>query len=177
MHRRGFRGQGTFETLLLSPLVFPHAAIGVIMIAILNDFGALGTFSGLVLAHAIITIPYAYRPIAANLRSVDLNTEEAAMSLGARPRTVFWRVTLPALRPGLVTAMLFTSIISFDEVTVTMFLVGPDVMTAPVKVFTEVLESASPVVTAVSASLVLFTVALVWMLERFVGLRFFVERE
>lgn len=177
VHRRGFRGQHLFESAMLAPLVFPHAAIGVIMIAMLNDFGWLGTFAGLLLSHLILTIPYAYRPIVNGLRAIDADTEEAAMSLGARPLAVFLRVTLPALRPGLVTALLFSGILSFDEVTVTLFLIGPDVMTAPIKVFTELLESASPVVTAVSAGLVLFTVLMVLAVERLVGLRVFVQRD
>ncbi len=86
-------------------------------------------------------------------------------------------VTLPAVRPGLVTSLLFTFIISFDEVTVTLFLVGPFVMTLPVQVFSEVLESASPIIAAVSAALVLFTSAMVFILDRVIGIQFFVERD
>ncbi len=175
--RRGFRGQSFYETLLMTPLIFPHAAIGVIMIVVLAQFGWIGTGIGLALAHCIVTIPYAYRPIVSSLRKMDGSFEEAAMSLGARPGRVFWKVTLPTLQPGLVTALLFSLIVSFDEVTVTMFLVGPHVMTLPVQVFSEVLESASPVIAAVSATLVFFTTGLIFVLDRVVGLEFFVERD
>ncbi len=77
------------------------------------------------LVHCILTIPYAYRPVAAALRKSDAALEEAAASLGARPWRTFWMVTLPAVRPGLVTSLLFTFIISFDEVTVTLFWSAP----------------------------------------------------
>ncbi|WP_346892823.1 ABC transporter permease [uncultured Roseibium sp.] len=175
--RGGMRGGAAYETALLTPLIFPHAAIGVIMIVILSTIGWLGSFIGLVLVHCVLTIPYAYRPIAASLRKSDPSLEEAAMSLGARPLRTFFLVTLPAARSGLITSLLFSFIISFDEVTVSMFLVGPFVMTLPVQVFSEVLESASPVVAAVSATLVLFTMLLVFVLDRFVGIEFFVERD
>ncbi|WP_028957620.1 ABC transporter permease [Sulfitobacter sp. 20_GPM-1509m] len=175
--RHKIRFGATYETILLAPLIFPHAAIGVIMIVTLSSLGWLGTFSGLVLVHCILTIPYAYRPVAAALRKSDAALEEAAASLGARPWRTFWMVTLPAVRPGLVTSLLFTFIISFDEVTVTLFLVGPFVMTLPVQVFSEVLESASPIIAAVSAALVLFTSAMVFILDRVIGIQFFVERD
>lgn len=64
-----------------------------------------------------------------------------------------------------------------DRIAVTMFLVGPFVMTLPVQVFSEVLESASPVIAAVSASLVLFTSLIVFVLDRVIGIEFFVERD
>ncbi|MCX7561245.1 ABC transporter permease [Sulfitobacter sp. F26204] len=175
--RHRIRFGATYETILLTPLIFPHAAIGVIMIVTLSSVGWLGTFTGLVLVHCILTIPYAYRPVAAALRKADPALEEAAASLGARPWRTFWQVSLPAVRPGLVTSLLFSFIISFDEVTVTMFLVGPFVMTLPVQVFSEVLESASPVIAAVSATLVLFTTVMVFLLDRVIGIQFFVERD
>ena len=175
--RHNMRFGTTYETLLLTPLIFPHAAIGVIMIMTLSGLGWLGTFSGLVLVHCILTIPYAYRPIVAALRKADPALEEAAQSLGARPWRTFWLVSLPAVRPGLVTSLLFSFIISFDEVTVTLFLVGPFVMTLPVQVFSEVLESASPIIAAVSAALVLFTSLMVFILDRVIGIQFFVERD
>lgn len=175
--RMGMRHGAVYETALLTPLIFPHAAVGVIMIVILAGVGGLGTFAGLALVHCILTVPYAYRPIASALKKSDPALEEAAMSLGARPWRTFWQVTLPAVRPGLVTSLLFSFIISFDEVTVTMFLVGPFVMTLPVQVFSEVLESASPIIAAVSAFLVLFTTLMVFVLDKFVGLEFFVERD
>ena len=142
-----------------------------------HSLGWLGTFTGLVLVHCILTVPYAYRPVAAALRKADPALEEAAASLGSRPWRTFWLVSLPAVRPGLVTSLLFSFIISFDEVTVTLFLVGPFVMTLPVQVFSEVLESASPIIAAVSATLVLFTSAMVFILDRVIGIQFFVERD
>jgi putative spermidine/putrescine transport system permease protein len=165
------------ETLVLLPLIFPHAALGVIMLGLVAMFGWTGQFVGLLLAHFILTIPYAWRPIVAAMRKHDLAIEEAAMSLGAPPFYTFRKVTLPLLRPGLVTALLFTFIISFDEVTVSLFLVGPDLSTLPVKIFSTIQDSGSPVIAAVSAMLVGLTILAVFVLDRVVGLELFVAAE
>ncbi|TCT02240.1 ABC transporter permease [Aquabacter spiritensis] len=175
--RLRFPGKGSLELLLLSPLLFPHAAIGVALLGVVAALGWIGTFQAVALAHVILCIPFAYRPILNSMRKMDLALEEAAMSLGAEPAYVFRHVTLPLLRPGLVTALLFSFIISFDEVTVTLFLIGPSVSTLPTQVFAHILESADPVIAAISSFLVLVTVVLVALLDRFVGLELFVEAE
>ena len=175
--RRRFPGRDGFELLLLSPLLFPHAAIGVALLSLLSALGWIGRYPGILLAHIILCVPFAYRPIVNSLQKLDLALEEAAMTLGARPAYVFRTITLPLLRPGLVTALLFSFIISFDEVTVTIFLIGPEVITLPTRIFAHIQESASPVVAAISSFLVLVTIVLVMLLQRFVGLELFVEAE
>ena len=99
------------------------------------------------------------------------------MSLGAQPGYVFRTVTLPLLRSGLVTALLFSFIISFDEVTVSIFLVGPDATTLPARIFAHIQESASPVVAAISTFLVAITIGLIVLLQRLIGLDLFIEVE
>lgn len=175
--RENSRFAAAFETAVLAPLIFPHAALGMAMVALAATFHVYGTFAGLVLTHCIITLPFAYRPISASLKKLDPSLEEAAMSLGSRPWNTFVRVVLPLMRPGLVTALLFSFIISFDEVTITMFLVGPEVTTLPVSIYAYIQESGKPVVAAISTALVALTLLLVLTLERFVGLELFVEAE
>ena len=97
------------------------------------------------------------------------------MSMGARNWYTFRHVTLPLVRPGIITALLFSFILSFDEVTVTMFLVGPFITTLPVETYSFIQESGTPVVAAISTVLVVMTLLLVILLERLVGLEFFVE--
>lgn len=164
-----------FETAVLMPILFPHAALGIAMLALLSMFKIYGSFVGLVLVHCIITLPYAYRPISVSLRKLDPSMEEASLSLGARNWQTFWRITVPLVRPGIVTALLFSFILSFDEVTVTMFLVGPHVTTLPVQIYSFIQESGTPVVAAISTMLVLFTMLMILLLERIIGLQFFVE--
>ncbi|HEY0296681.1 MAG TPA: ABC transporter permease [Bordetella sp.] len=172
-----FPGRGAFGLLMLSPLLFPHAAIAVALLGILSWRNAVGTYQGIFLAHAILCMPFAYRPLLNSMRKLDLAMEEAAMMLGATPSQIFRLVTLPLLKPGLVTALLFSFIISFDEVTVTAFLLGPHVTTLPTRIFSFVQESASPVIAAISTFLVIFTLLIVVLLDRLVGIELFVETE
>jgi len=172
-----FPGRGGFGLLMISPLLFPHAAIAVALLGILSWQNGVGTYPGIFLAHAILCMPFAYRPLLNSMRKLDIAMEEAAMMLGATPQQVFRLVTLPLLKPGLVTALLFSFIISFDEVTVTAFLLGPDVTTLPTRIFSHIQESASPVIAAISSFLVLLTLLIVVLLDRLVGLELFVEVE
>jgi putative spermidine/putrescine transport system permease protein len=175
--RHSFTGSSTYETLIMLPLVFPNAALGVAFLGLLALLGVGGTYIGIVLAHCIITLPFAYRPILNALRKLDPALQEASMILGATPAKTLWSVTLPLLRPGLITAFLFCFIVSFDEATITVFLIAPDVTTLPVRILTEIQESASPVIAAIATFLIVFTLILVFVLERTIGLELFAAPE
>ena len=175
MVRRPMRGRPVLELLILLPLVFPHAALAIAILTVISAFGLVGTFAGVLLAHVIVTLPFAYRPIAGSLGKLDLACEEAALSLGAGPWTTFRRVTLPLVRPGLVTALLFCFIISFDEATITLFLVGPGFTTLPIKIFSQLQDNASPLVAAVSTLLIALTATIVVVVHTVFGLQLFVE--
>lgn len=171
------RVSGILETAIFSPLFFPHAALGVSMVAILASFGLLGTGTGLVLAHLILTLPFAYRPILISLKKVDRELIEAAQVLGASEWRATRDVLLPLSKSGIVTALLFSFIVSFDEVTVSMFLIGPSVTTLPVQIYSFIQDTASPVLAAISTATVVVTFVAVMVLERTVGLEFFVDRD
>ena len=178
LERAGPRLRGAMEMLILAPLIFPHAAIGVAIFGFLTTTVVLrGNYWGVALAHMILCVPFAYRPIAASFQKLDRSLAEAAMNLGAPPGLVLRRITLPLLAPGIISAMLFTFIISFDEITVTLFLTAPGITTLPLTIYAKLEESADPVVAAVSTLLVLLTLALVVLLQRTVGLELFVDLE
>ena len=178
LERSGGRVRGTADLLILLPLIFPHAAIGVAIFGFISSTALLrGTYLGIAVAHVILCVPFAYRPIAAAFSKLDRSLAEAAMNLGAREGEILRRITLPMLRPGIVSALLFTFIISFDEITVTMFLVGPNITTLPFQIYARLEQNADPVVAAVSTLLVLLTLGLVLLLQSTVGLDLFVSME
>lgn len=171
------RFRSATETAIIMPLIFPHAAIGVAMLGFMTTLGINGTAKGILLAHVILCGPFAYRPIAVALQKIDPGMIEAAMSLGATHSQCFFRVTLPLLMPGIITALIFSFIISFDETTVTMFLISPDISTLPVQIYGHIKDSADPIVPAISTVLVLFTLATVLIVQRTVGLRLFIRSD
>lgn len=171
------RWRSIAETAILAPLLFPHAAMGIGFLGWLILAGLNGTAFGILIAHLILCVPFAYRPIAVSLAQIDRSLPEAATILGADPRQAFRRVVLPLLRPGIAASLLFSFIISFDEVTVTMFLVGPEITTLPVSIYARLNDSADPVVAAISSILILLTACLVLIMDRVVGLRIFIDVE
>jgi len=178
LERSGARTRGTVETLILAPLLFPHAAIGVAIFGFLaSTYYLRGTYWGIGLAHTILCVPFAFRPVAASFNKLDRSLAEAAMNLGARPGEILRRVTLPLLGPGIVSALLFSFIVSFDEITVTLFLAAPGITTLPLTIYSRLEQSADPVVAAVSTLLVLLTLGSVLLLQRTVGLELFVSME
>lgn len=177
LDRAPARLRGLVETAILAPLLFPHAAIGIAFLGWLSVLRLNGGFIGILLAHLILCAPFAYRPIAVSLRQIDRSLTEAATILGAEPGQALRRVVLPLLRPGMAASLLFSFIISFDEVTVTMFLVGPEFSTLPVSIYTHIHDSADPVVAAISSVLIMLTAMLVLLIDRLVGLRIFIDIE
>ena len=174
--RHRFRGRGVISTLLLAPLTVPGIALGlaiyVALVAIDEQFGSAltGSMVGLVLAHIMITTPWVVRLCLASLTNHDRAAEEAAASLGAGPLMVIWRVTLPAMRSGIIAAALFAFVISFENLELALFLTGPGVTTLPVAVLQYLEYHIDPLVSAVAVAQIVVVAALLLLLDRFVRL-------
>ncbi len=100
--RHRFRGRDALAALFMSPLMIPHVVLGIAFLRFFTEIGLGGTFVGLVLAHIVIVLPFALRLTLASAVGLDRAIEHAAISLGASDWTVFRRVTLPLVLPGLV---------------------------------------------------------------------------
>jgi putative spermidine/putrescine transport system permease protein len=96
--------------------------------------------------------------------------EEAAASLGAAPLTVFYRVTLPLMAPGILSAAALSFLVSFDEVVITLFMAGPRVTTLPVEMFRHLDSRSDPLIAAISVLLIFLTLGVVLVVHRTAGL-------
>jgi putative spermidine/putrescine transport system permease protein len=174
--RHRFRGRGIIATLLLAPLTVPGIALGlaiyVALIAVDEQLGSAvtGSMIGLVLAHIMITTPWVVRLCLASLTNHDRAAEEAAASLGANPLTVIWRVTLPAMRAGIIAAALFAFVISFENLELALFLTSPGVTTLPVAVLQYLEYHIDPLVSAVAVAQIVAVAVLLLILDRFTRL-------
>jgi putative spermidine/putrescine transport system permease protein len=154
--RARFRGREALSTLLLLPLVVPGIVAGTAIYVfqveaeIATGLPLVASLPGLVLAHVLITIPWTVRLATASLAGLDRTVEEAALSLGAGPWTTFRRITLPLIRPGIVAAALFGFIISFGNLEMTLFLIGPGRTTLPIAILQYLEWRIDPVIAAVS---------------------------
>jgi putative spermidine/putrescine transport system permease protein len=168
--RLRFPGSGTLLGLFTAPLLLPTIVLGLALLVIFAQLGLLATFVGLVIGHAVVAIPYVIRLMLTAIKNVSATLEEAASTLGASPIRVFWRVTLPLMRPALIAAAALAFLASFDEVTVTLFLVGPRFTTLPIEVFRYVQNHADPQVSALSVLLIVLTIGMILLIERSLGL-------
>jgi len=171
LDRWRFAGRDAVLALLTAPLLLPTIVLALALLIVFVGAGLLGTWTGLVLGHMLVTLPYAVRVLSTSLSTLPPSVEEAAASLGAPPATVFRRVTLPLMVPGVVATCAIVFLVSFDEVVISLFLVGPQLTTLPVALFRYAESRTDPLVAAVSTLLVFFSLAIVLVLDRAVGLR------
>lgn len=168
--RHRFPGRQALNGLLMSPLIVPHLVLGVALLRLFALLGVRGSTLWLTLAHVVIVTPYALRLMLAALAGADPAVEQAARSLGASRWTVFRRVTLPLMLPGVTGGWLLAFINSFDEVTMSIFITSPQTVTLPVRMYMIATESIDPMMAAVSALIVALTAVVMLVLDRLYGL-------
>ncbi|MCT8268465.1 ABC transporter permease [Afifella sp. JA880] len=168
--RGRFPGRDVLQAFFLSPLTVPTVVLGIAFLRFLSFLNVNGTFVGLMLCHAIIIMPFILRLVLASVTGLDRSQEQAAVSLGASDWTVFRRVTLPAIMPGVIGGWVLAFITSFDELTVTVFIVSPTTTTLPVRLFSHITQTTDPLVASISTVAILFTVGLMFLVDRIYGL-------
>ncbi|WP_075215951.1 ABC transporter permease [Mongoliimonas terrestris] len=164
------RGGDAMMGFFTAPLLLPSIVLGLAMLIVFSRAGLLATPQGMFVAHLVVTLPYTLRVIATALSTLPIAVEEAAATLGASPVTVFRRVTLPMMVPGMIAAGSLSFLVSFDEVVLSLFMSGPRLSTLPVEMYNHVENRADPLVAAVSVLLVVFTLVAVVVVDRSLGL-------
>jgi putative spermidine/putrescine transport system permease protein len=168
--RYRFRGRAALTAFLMSPLMIPHVVLGIAFLRFFTQIGLGGTFAGLVIAHLVVVLPFALRLTLASAIGMDQRIEQAAISLGADGWTVFKRITLPLILPGVMSGWALAFIQSFDEVTMTVFIAAPGTETLPVRMFHHIQDSIDPLVTSVSAAVIAVTIVFLIVIDRTFGL-------
>lgn len=163
--RGTFPGKKVVLGLLLSPIIVPTIISAVALYYVFATYGLVGTRTGLVLAHLTLAVPFVIVVVASALERVDPALEQAAWTLGATRFTTFRKVTLPLIRPAVITAALFAFLASFDEVVVAIFLSGVRIKTLPKRMWDGIREEIDPTTAAVAALLVTLTVVLIILAE------------
>jgi putative spermidine/putrescine transport system permease protein len=127
-----FRGKALVEFLVLAPTVVPAFAAAMCIQVLFIRYGLADTVAGVVMAHLIPVLPYAVLILAGIFANFDPDYEQQARVLGAGGWTIFWRVTLPAILPGVIVAALFAFLISWGQYLLTLLIGGGQVITLPV---------------------------------------------
>lgn len=159
--RGRYPGKEALNQFALLPLIVPVIVYSIAVYGLFAQARLIGNWQAIVLGHTVHAIPFVLIVVGAALKTYDENYELAAMSLGASRLGAIWRITLPQIRPALVSAMFLAFISSFDELVVAMFLGGSN-MTLPKKMFDNIVNAIDPTIAAVSVlQIVLVTVVLV----------------
>lgn len=169
LKRFEFPGREFLMNLFTAPLLLPSIVLGLAILLVFVQMRLLGSYTGLVIAHLIVTTPYVIRIMATAFTTLPPFVEEAATMLGASPFTVFRRITLPLMMPGFIASAALSFLMSFDEVVISLFVTGPNVRTLPVEIFDYVESRTDPMTAAVSVALILATLLVIVVLERTLG--------
>lgn len=170
IRRYQFRGREAVLNLFTAPLLLPSIVLGLAILLVFVRLELLGTFIGLVIAHLIVTTPYVIRIMITAFSTLPPSVEEAATMLGASPFTVFRRITLPLMMPGLVASAALSFLLSFDEVVISLFITGPRMTTLPVEIFNYVESRTDPMTASISVVLIAATLIIIFVIERTLGL-------
>lgn len=165
-----FSGRDALLGLLLSPLMVPHVVLGIALLRFLTQIGGSSTIWGLTAAHTVIVLPYVLRLVVAAATGFDRSLAQAAQSLGASGWTVFHRIELPLILPGVAGGWLIAFINSFDELTMSIFVASAATQTLPVKMYNHIAHTIDPLLASVSTVLIALTLVLMVVLDRFYGL-------
>jgi putative spermidine/putrescine transport system permease protein len=165
-------GRAFITAIMIAPMIVPGIVLAITIYFFFVRFNQMGiplvgSRLGLVLAHTVLALPYVFITVSASLKGLDVSLEQAAASLGAPPTRVFRSVTLPLVRPGILSGALFAFITSFDELIVAIFLSGAHVRTLPVKMWEGVRFELNPTLAAVSTILVVMSVGVLGGAEWF----------
>jgi putative spermidine/putrescine transport system permease protein len=164
------------SAVILSPMIVPVVVTAIGMYFTFHKMG-LSPFFGIVIAHAVLGLPYAVITVAASLYGLDEDLELAARNLGAGPWRSFFRITLPLILPGVAVGAIFAFVSSWDEVVVALFLTTPTLRTLPVTMWEQTKSTVDPTIAAASSLLTTFTLLLLFAVIVFRRLSLVAARE
>jgi len=162
MARRGEPGRAgrALETLSILPIMTPEIILGMVLLAFFSLLALPLGMLTLLIAHTTFCVPYVYLLVKARLAGMDYSLVEAARNLGAPPARVFWDVTLPLVLPAVVSGLLLSFAMSFDDVIISVFVTGPRVNTLPIRIYSQLKTGVTPKTNALCTLLFILTVVL-----------------
>jgi spermidine/putrescine transport system permease protein len=117
-------GQGAVTAMIMLPLFIPEIILGISLLILINGLDIQLSLISVAIGHIMLCTPFAMAVLTSRLDGFDRSLEEASMDLGETPWSTFWRVTFPLAAPGIVSSLLLSFIVSFDEFLLSFFLSG-----------------------------------------------------
>ena len=174
--RSNLPGKAFLSTFFRIPLQIPSIVIGISFLHLYYAIGRgtgwypTGTFLGIAVGHFFHATPYVIGTTAAVLQRFDTGLEEAALSLGASRWRTFRCVTMPVIAPGIYAGALYSFMVSFGDVPISIFLTTPGFTTYPVELFFGMENDFDPSILASATLVIIFSLGVMLLVQRIVGL-------
>jgi putative spermidine/putrescine transport system permease protein len=152
--RGRFPGRELLYGLFTLPMIVPLVIIAVAVYALFLKLGYTGTLFSFVVSHVIVALPFTIISIINSLKLFDQSIEDAAVICGASRIQAIYKVTFPAIRPGMIAGALFAFLVSWDEVVLSVMMASPTLQTLPVKMWTTLRQDLTPVIAVASTLLI-----------------------
>ncbi len=157
--------KAAITSLLISPMIVPLVITASGMFFFYSSINLAKTYTGVILAHVTLGIPFVIITVTATLSGFDTNLIKASQSLGAHGWITFRRVIMPLIMPGMISGALFAFITSLDEIVAVIFIADVEQRTIPRQMFSGIREQISPTILAVATILVLISIMLLTIIE------------
>lgn len=161
IERLGRRSANAAVAVITLPIVLPPVVVALAMYMSFSGVGLVGTRAGIILGHLVLATPFVVLTTLASLRKIDPELTKAALSLGASRKQVMFTVTLPLIKPGIVSGAFFAFLTSFDELMISLFLGSPEIRTLPRRMWEGVRAEFDPTISAASTLVVVATILIV----------------
>ncbi|MDH2433416.1 ABC transporter permease [Pokkaliibacter sp. MBI-7] len=156
--RGRFPGRELLYGLFTLPMIVPLVIIAVAVYGLFLQLGYTGTLFAFVVSHVIVALPFTVIAIINSLKLFDRSIEDAAVICGASRWQAIWRVTLPSIKPGVISGALFAFLVSWDEVVLSVMMASPTLQTLPVKMWSTLRQDLTPVIAVASTLLIALSV-------------------
>ena len=143
--------------VLITPILVPPVVQSLGFYRFWVQLGLIDTYTGVVLAHTLLALPYVSISVFAALANLDRKLPQASRSLGASIWQTVAMVVVPAARPGMITGAVFAFIVSFDEIVGVLFITVRRVETLPKLIWEGIQDNIDPTIAAVATVLVVLT--------------------
>jgi putative spermidine/putrescine transport system permease protein len=151
------RFSDALRNLLLLPLIVPPIISALAFYKAWVKLGLLDSYAGIVIAHAVLAVPYVVITVTTSLSNFDPRLEQAVRNLGANAWQAMRLVIVPVIRPGILSGAVLAFLASWDEIVVTLFISSQRIMTLPKAIWNGIRDNIDPTVAAVGSLVILVT--------------------
>ncbi len=163
---------GTTNIPMMNPDIVTGISMMLLFIFVGHFLGLKNTlgFTTLLIAHITFNLPYVILSVLPKLRQTDSHLAEAALDLGCTPSKAFFKVVLPSISSGIISALVMAFTLSLDDFVISYFTTGSSFQTLPIRIFAMTKKRVTPDMYALS-SLIFVSVLILLILSNVAQLR------